>query len=222
MALELETASLASTKAAALNKSLTDLNKQLKHKTPDEIIKWALSLSNNKIVTTSFGIYSAVLLSSMSRHDKNIKVIWCDTLYNQPSTYEHASKLIQNYNLNIHRYQSLKSKEEIETTIGFPSLEDDNHDLFSEVVKLEPFRRALNEHQPDVWFTNIRVRQTAYRNSKDILSYSKDGILKVSPFYYWSDYDLDNYIEVHGLPKNKDYFDPVKALSNRECGIHFQ
>ena len=197
-------------------------NKSLRNKSPEEIAEWALRLSDNRIVTTSFGIYSAVLLSTMSRLDEDIKVVWCDTLYNQPSTYAHASKLIKSYNLNIQKYQSLLSKAEIDATIGLPSIEDDNHELFSEVVKLEPFRRALKEQSPDVWFTNIRVRQTEYRNTKDILSYSKDGILKVSPFYYWSDAELDAYIEKQNLPKNADYFDPIKALTSRECGIHFQ
>ena len=197
-------------------------NKKLRDKTPNEIINWALQLSDDRIVTTSFGVYSAVLLSTMSRHDKNIRVVWCDTLYNEESTYAHASNLIKNYNLNILRYQSLLTKEEIDRTIGLPTLEDDNHEHFSEVVKLEPFRRALKEQNPDVWFTNIRVRQTEYRDKKDILSYSKDGILKVSPFYYWSDADLDTYIETYQLPKNINYFDPIKALRNRECGIHLQ
>ncbi|MCB0433324.1 MAG: phosphoadenylylsulfate reductase, partial [Mangrovimonas sp.] len=57
-------------------------NKILRDKTPDEIIKWALTLTDNRIVTTSFGVYSSVLLSTITRHDKDIKVIWCDTLYN--------------------------------------------------------------------------------------------------------------------------------------------
>lgn len=197
-------------------------NKKLKDRTPHEIAEWALRLSDNKIVTTSFGVYSSVLLSTMSQLDKNIRVVWCDTLYNQPSTYEHASNLIETYNLNINKYQPLISKETIDKTIGLPSVENDNHDKFSEVVKLEPFRRALKEQDPEVWFTNIRVRQTEYRDKKDILSYSKDGILKVSPFYYWSDKDLDAYLEANQLPKNSDYFDPVKALLSRECGIHFQ
>jgi phosphoadenosine phosphosulfate reductase len=197
-------------------------NKELRDKTPDDIIKWALDLSENRIVTTSFGIYSAVLLSTMSRHDKNIKFIWCDTLYNLPSIYEHAKKLIERFNLNVHRYQPLKSKTEIDATIGLPNYDDEGHSEFSEMVKIEPFKRALREHQPDIWFTNIRVRQTELRNKKDILSWSKDGILKVSPFYYWTNYELDNYLEVHGLPKNHDYFDPIKALKNRECGIHLQ
>lgn len=197
-------------------------NQILRPKTPDEIIEWTINLSDNRIVTTSFGIYSAVLLSTITRHVQDIKVIWCDTLFNQPTTYEHASKLIKQYSLNIHRYQSLKSKEEIDATIGLPSLEDDNFDEFSEIVKVEPFRRALSEHQPEIWFTNIRERQTELRSKKDILSYSKDGILKVSPFYYWNDADLDAYVAQHYLVKNHDYFDPVKALQNRECGIHLQ
>lgn len=197
-------------------------NKELRDKSPDEIIDWALALTDNRIVTTSFGIYSEVLLSTISQKDKYLKVIWCDTLYNQPSTYEHAYNLIKRYDLNIYRYQSLKTKEEINLTIGLPSLENDNHAEFSEVVKLEPFRRALQEHKPDLWFTNIRVRQTELRNKKDILSLSKDGILKVSPFYYWTDADLDAYIIQNNLEKNVDYFDPVKALQTRECGIHLQ
>lgn len=197
-------------------------NKKLRDKSPIEIADWALKLSDNKIVTTSFGIYSAVLLSTISKLESDIRVVWCDTLYNEPSTYKHADNLIKKYNLNILKYQSLLTKEEIDRTIGLPSLEDDNHDIFSETVKLEPFRRALKEQNPDVWFTNIRVRQTEYRDNKDILSFSKDGILKVSPFYYWTDADLDKYIEDNQLEKNVNYFDPIKALLNRECGIHFE
>jgi phosphoadenosine phosphosulfate reductase len=197
-------------------------NQVLKDKTPDEIIDWALRLTNNNIVTTSFGVYSEVLLSTITKHSNDIKVIWCDTLYNQPSTYEHAKNITEKYHLNLRKYQSLLSKEEIEKTIGFPSLEDDNFDQFSEVVKLEPFKRALKEHNPEVWFTNIRVRQTELRNKKDILSLSKNGILKVSPFYYWTDADLDAYVTKHNLTKNVDYFDPIKALQSRECGIHLQ
>ena len=34
--------------------------------------------------------------------------------------------------------------------------------------------------------------------------------------------DLDEYVEIHQLPKNINYFDPIKALLNRECGIHLQ
>lgn len=195
-------------------------NKILRHKTPDEIIDWALSLTEKRIVTTSFGVYSSILLSTFSKSDPGIDVIWCDTGYNNYETYEHANKLIADYKLNIHIYVPKQTKAFTDVRLGLPTVDDPKHEVFTELVKLEPFRRALATHQPEVWFTNIRVRQTEYRNSLDILSYGKDGMLKISPFYYWSDEDLDDYIKAKGLPKNTAYFDPVKALQSRECGIH--
>ncbi|MDU8885799.1 phosphoadenosine phosphosulfate reductase family protein [Yeosuana sp. MJ-SS3] len=204
------------------NLNIEELNRVLRDKTPDEIIDWALTLTEERIVTTSFGVYSEVLLSTFLRKDKNIKVIWCDTLFNTPETYGHAINIINKYKLNVHTYVPLKSREYIDSTLGLPGVDDPKHKAFTEIVKLEPFRRALEEHQPKVWFTNIRVRQTELRSKKDILSFSKDGILKISPFYYWTDGDLDRYVEENNLTKNDSYFDVTKVLANRECGIHFQ
>lgn len=192
----------------------------LRDKSPDQIIDWALTLTNRRIVTTSFGVYSSVLLSTFARKDPDIDVVWCDSGYNSDKTYEHAHQLIHDYKLNINIYVPKHTKAFTNISLGLPSLGDPKHDDFTELVKLEPFRRALDEHQPEVWFTNIRVRQTEYRSSLDILSYTKEGILKVSPFYYWTDEDLDEYLSANSLPKNTSYFDPVKALQSRECGIH--
>ncbi len=203
-----------------LNVDIAAENKRLRKKTPTEIIEWAITLSQKRVVTTSFGTYSAVLLNAFSKIDENINVLWCDTGYNNFKTYKHANILIDNYNLNINIYTPKQTRGYIDVTLGLPTVDDPKHEDFTELVKLEPFRRALEEHKPEVWFTNIRVRQTELRDSKDILSYSNDGILKVSPFYYWSDVELDKYLEENNLPKNPDYFDPVKALQSRECGIH--
>jgi len=58
------------------------------------------------------------------------------------------------------------------------------------------------------------------RNSLDIVSLGKDGVLKVSPFYYYSDAALDVYMKDHNLLNEFKYFDPTKVLGNRECGLH--
>ena len=204
----------------ALQLDLEYYNRQFRGIPPEEIIGWAIQLSERRIVTTSFGKYSAVLLNTCSINDPKVKVIWCDTGYNLPETYEHAAYLTQRLKLDLHTYVPKETKAYTEHRLGFPTADQPEHAEFSEIVKLEPFRRALAEHQPEIWFTNIRIRKTELRTSKDILSYSKEGILKVSPFYYWSDEDLDDYLEAHELPKNSTYFDPVKALESRECGIH--
>jgi phosphoadenosine phosphosulfate reductase len=204
-----------------LDLTLEEANNALRDKFPDEIIQWALGISERRIVTTSFGIYSAVLLKSVSRFDQEIPVIWCDSGYNTPETYAHAEHLINAFDLNIKIYTPRFTRAYLDIRMGIPTVDDPQHEEFSEIVKLEPFRRALAEWKPEVWFTNIRTRQTRHRESKDILSYSEEGILKVSPFYYWSDQDLEEYLSVLELPKNKNYFDPVKSLNSRECGIHY-
>jgi phosphoadenosine phosphosulfate reductase len=108
----------------------------------------------------------------------------------------------------------------LDHTFGRPSVDSTQHAQFSEKVKLEPFRRALEKHQPDVWLSNLRKGQTEYRETLDILSFSEIGILKVSPFYYYSDKQLVEYLKINNLPIQWDYCDPVKAFDKRECGIH--
>ena len=80
------------------------------------------------------------------------------------------------------------------------------HTVFTEQVKLEPFKRAMKEHKPDVWFTNLRKGQTAFRDSIDVVSVSKDGVIKVSPFYNITDEDLDTYLEETRLAKRIQIF----------------
>jgi len=147
-------------------------------------------------------------------------VVWCDTGYNTPATYRHAKELIQKLKLNIHTYVPKQSKGFRDVMLGIPEVDTAEHKEFSNQVKLEPFQRAMKTHAPDVWFTNLRKGQTAFRDGIDIVSQGKDGILKVSPFYNYSDEDLDDYLTENNLPNEFNYYDPTKVLENRECGIH--
>jgi phosphoadenosine phosphosulfate reductase len=122
--------------------------------------------------------------------------------------------------LNIKLYVPKQTVAYRDAVMGIPDIDDPRHDEFTEQVKLEPFRRAMSEFAPDVWLTNIRRGQTALRDTLDILSLGKGGVLKVSPFYHWSDAQLDVYLSQHGLPNEHKYFDPTKVLENRECGLH--
>jgi len=203
-----------------LELDLEVLNRRWRNRSPQDIVDFSLGLSRNRIVTTSFGTFSAVLLKSMTNFDPSIPVIWCDTGYNTYETYEHAKRIIEDFNLNLHVYVPRFTRAYLDTTLGLPVVGTPEHREFTDIVKLEPFRRALSDWKPEVWFTNIRTKQTRHREAQDIFSLSKEGILKVSPFYYCSDEDLDGFLSAHDLPKNRDYFDPVKALQTRECGIH--
>ncbi|MDC6384224.1 phosphoadenylylsulfate reductase [Flagellimonas taeanensis] len=199
---------------------IQNLNRQFKGIPPEEIISWAIKHGKKSVVTTNFRPYEVAILHAVTEVDRSTPVIWCDTGYNTPQTYKHAEELIARLELNIKLYVPKQTSSHRDAVMGIPQIDDPRHQEFTEQVKLEPFRRAMDEHKPDVWFTNLRKGQTALRDSLDVLSMSKDGVLKVSPFYHWSDVQLDAYLKEHGLPNEHKYFDPTKVLANRECGLH--
>ena len=199
---------------------LKKINSELRDKSPQDIVKWAISLSDNSVVTTNFRPYEVAILHAVTSIKKDIKVIWCDTGYNTSNTYRHAELLIKSLKLNVILYVPKQTKSHRDVVLGIPDIDSPKHKLFTEQVKLEPFNRAMLEHKADVWFTNLRKGQTAFRDSIDIVSQGSNGIIKVSPFYYWLDLELENYLTKHNLPNEFKYFDPTKVLNNRECGLH--
>ena len=205
-----------------MNLDTIKMNQELKDKTPQEIVRWALSLNKKAIVTTNFRPYEAAILHACMQVNPNMTVVWCDTGYNTPQTYKHAFELIDKLQLNIDLYTPLQTSAYRDALMGIPMVDDPRHKEFTEQVKLEPFNRAMQKHTPELWFTNLRNGQTELRNSLDIVSVSNDGVIKVSPFYYYSDEQLDAYLEKYDLPNEHRYFDPTKALDNRECGLHTQ
>jgi len=200
--------------------NIEEINNQLKSKSPKEIVEWALSVAKNPVITTNFRPYEGAILHLVVTSNEDIPVIWCDTGYNTPQTYRHAEELITTLQLNVQLYVPKQTVAHRNIVLGLPSIDDPNHTIFTEQVKLEPFKRAMNEHKPDVWFTNLRKGQTAFRDSIDVVSVSKDGVIKVSPFYNFSDEELDAYLEEFDIPNEFKYFDPTKVESNRECGLH--
>lgn len=199
---------------------LNRLNHQFKGIAPEEIISWAIARSKRPVLTTNFKPFAATLLNAVSEINRQIPVIWCDTGYNTPQTYRHAADLTRLLNLNMHVYTPKHTTAYRDAIMGMPDLEDPRHQEFTEQVKLEPFRRAMQEHRPDVWFTNLRRGQTAYRDTLNILSIDRKGRLKVSPFYFWNETQLETYLLTNNLPNEHKYFDPTKVLAHRECGLH--
>lgn len=199
---------------------ITSLNARFKASTPQEVVAYAVEKAERPVVTTNFRPYEAALLHACTIKQRDITVIWCDSGYNTKATYSHAQELRANLNLNIALYVPAQTAAYRTSIMGIPTIDDQRHILFTEQVKLEPFRRAMAAHTPDVWFTNIRKGQTVLRDSLDIFSLSKDGVLKVSPFYHYTDKELDVYLATHNLSNEFDYYDPTKVLAHRECGIH--
>ena len=201
--------------------NINKINLKLSKLSPEEIILFALRVSEKPILSSSFGKYSASLMHAATKVKKDISVIWCDTGYNTDATYEHVANLSSKFNLNLEVVVPKFTTAFINNKYGTPEFDNPNHEIISNLTKVTPFKNAIQRIKPDVWFTNLRKEQNPHRESLDILSFSEDGILKVAPFFYWDEAQLLSYMHKNDLAVHVDYYDPIKAMEHRECGIHF-
>ncbi len=198
------------------------LNMRFQNTSAESIIAFALRNAVKPMVTTSFGAHSAAVLYAATRIKKDIKVVWCDTGYNTNATHRHAQLLIKRLQLNIEIFKPKPKATIVNSTALLNQMNTINSEAFARNVKLEPFERAMNKYQPDVWFTTIRKNQTTYRDTLDIFSFTKDGVLRVSPFYHYNDEQIVAYLRENSLPMEYDYFDPLKVTQKQECGIQLR
>lgn len=203
---------------------ISKANSELRNKSPLEIVKWAIAQAEGRaIVSTNFRPFEAVVLHLCVQAQPDLPVLWVDHGYNRPATYKHAEQLKKLLKLNIKPYLPKITVAHRDAIYGEIPSADDEKALkeFSALMKLEPFQRGMKELAPTVWITALRKVQNPNRAELDIVSEDKNfGALKVSPVFYWSDTDMENYLKLNNLPNEWDYFDPAKADDKRECGLH--
>jgi phosphoadenosine phosphosulfate reductase len=206
------------------SEQIANANAELRDQTPQDIVKWAIARSSGRaIVSTNFRPYEAAILHLCAQVQPDIPVLWVDHGYNRPATYQHAEALRGLLKLNLKAYLPRMTVAHREAIHGPVPNTDQEAELkqFSAVMKLEPFQRGMKELAPTVWITALLKAQNPTRAGLDIVSEDGNfGSLKVSPFFYWSDADLEAYLKEHDLPNEWDYFDPAKADDKRECGLH--
>ena len=201
---------------------LDTVNASLRGASATEVVQWALGLGRPTIATTSMGRNAAVMLHLVSQVERAVPTIWVDTGYNLRDTYLVAERLIRDLELNMHVYSPQMTSERRNAIMGgIPTVDEEaRHREFTRQVKLEPFDRALRDFKPEVWLTGIRREETEHRQTLDIVSLDNRGMLKVAPLFYWSEDDVETYMEQHELPTCRHYFDPTKVHDGRECGLH--
>ena len=203
---------------------ISKANADLRNKSPLEIVKWAIALAKGRaIVSTNFRPFEAVVLHLCVQAQPDIPVLWVDHGYNRPATYKHAEELRKLLKLNLKPFLPKITAAHRDAIYGDIPTTDDEAGLkqFSALMKLEPFQRGMKELAPTVWITALRKVQNPNRAELNIVSEDKNfGALKVSPVFYWSNADMEDYLKQHNLPNEWDYFDPAKADDKRECGLH--
>ena len=171
------------------------------------MIEWAArTFGDGLVMSTSFGIQSAVLLHLATRVVPDIPVIWVDTGYLPNETLRFADRLSARLGLNLKTYRSGVSPAQMEKTHGKLWEQDDVEalHLYDQIRKVEPMQRALRELDATAWLAGLRADQTQHRATLPRVG-RQSGRFKVLPILDWTTRDMHAYLRANDLPYHPLY-----------------
>ena len=167
-----------------------------------DTVRWAVAtFGDGLVVSTSFGIQSAVTLDLATRIVPNIPVIWVDTGYLHPETYRFAEALTARLQLNLKVYQSPLSPARMEALYGRLWEKRDLASLnrYDAIRKVEPMQRALQKLGATAWLAGLRRDQTEFRKTLQTIN-RQDDRYKILPILEWNSRDVYQYLTARDLP----------------------
>lgn len=220
---------------------------QLKGKTPQEVLTWALGNYEKISLASSFGAEDVALIDMISKIKPDAHVFTLDTGRLNAETYEVIAKVQQKYpqlQLRI-MFPQAEAVEQMVSAKGINLFYDsvENRKQCCYIRKVEPLGRATKGL--DAWITGLRHDQTANRSTMETVELDGDrNIAKINPLIDWTNDQVWEYIHANAVPYNAlhDQNFPsigcapctraVQAgedlragrwwweMSNQECGLH--
>ena len=184
------------------------VNENLTNATAEDIVQWAQAqFDRHLVMSTSFGIQSAVMLHLVTKIIPDIPVIWIDTGYLPKETYIFAEQLTKRLNLNLQVYQADLTPARMEAIHGklWENQNLESLNLYDRIRKVEPMQKALKELKAKAWLAGLRQKQTQFRQQLNFVNRQGEQY-KILPILTWNSRDIYQYLTEHDLPYHP-YFD---------------
>ncbi|CAN3376627.1 hypothetical protein DIURU_002628 [Diutina rugosa] len=224
---------------------LEHINARLENESPETIIKWAYLTFPHLYQTTAFGLTGLVTVDMISKLGINVDLVFMDTLYHFPQTYDLVEKVKAKYGSTVHTFtpKDVSTEEEFKAKYGDMLWESDE-DYYDFLVKVEPAQRAYKELKVVAVLTGRRKSQGGARGSLPVVEIEEtSGVIKINPLVNWDFKKVKQYIDENQVPYNElldlgyksvgDWHStqPVaegedersgrwKGKAKTECGIH--
>lgn len=222
---------------------LAGANRRLADADASAIVSWAARrFGDGLVLTTSFGVQSAVMLHLVTRIVPSIPVIFIDTGFHFLDTYSFADEMTRRLGLNLKVYQAPHSAAWTLARHGKLWEQGvEGMDKLDQIHKVEPMERALHELGATATLAGLRRDQADSRKDLPVVVEQR-GRFKVHPILDWSTKDVHAYLKKHDLPYHPlhekgyasigDWYNtlPITAQQHeregrfgglkQECGLH--
>jgi phosphoadenosine phosphosulfate reductase len=216
----------------------------LEARSAEEVVELFLRDHSERSVcfTCSFQAEDVIVLHLLRKRLPNVPVLFLETGYHFPETYEFRDQIARDWGLNLVNVLPQQTVRQQETALGILYREDPTK--CCQLRKVDPLLKALEPFE--TWFTGLRREQSITRKNlkKAELHRLPSGksLTKVSPLADWtwgqvweytatnklrylSQYD-QGYLSIGCQPCTAVPDDPKNPRSGRwagrklECGIH--
>ena len=150
-------------------------------------------------VTSSFQTQSVPLLHIISTYFKEVKVIFLDTGFLFPETYQFKNTLEKSLGLEVITITPKISKHlqtDKDSNLFLYSIDADKCCGINKVSPLDDFWK-----NGDVWISGVRRDQSSIRKKMRLVE-DRKGITKVHPMLEWNSKNIHDYIISNNLPKH--------------------
>lgn len=216
---------------------------QLEQASAADRIRWAQAkYGSGLVLTTSFGIQSAVMLHLVTQIIPEIPVVFIDTGYLFPETYRFAHDLAKRLKLNLKKYRADMSAAEQEALFGRLWEQGPNAlSRYNFMNKVEPMERAVRELGATAWLAGLRREQGSTRQNLRVVQ-GQNRTAKIHPILDWTNRDIHHYLKKFDLPYHPLWEEGYVSLGDwhstrkleagmteeqtrfggakRECGLH--
>lgn len=175
-----------------------------------EIIKRGLVKAKSPYIACSWGKDSIVMLWLIRKVNKDIPVVFKNSNYCFPDTYQIRDELIEKWEIdNYIELPPAMDYKDVVDQFGLPDITRKSKDQ-SKVVQM--LKKDKRDELQDFDSVFLGIRQTESNARKNMIRYNgpiqelKNGLIKIMPIAYW-DFDLLwQVIEKFKIPMNGIYY----------------
>ncbi|WP_082369435.1 phosphoadenylyl-sulfate reductase [Arthrobacter sp. ERGS1:01] len=165
-----------------------------------DVIAWVARNFATGATAVACSMADAVLPALVADQLPGVDVLFLDTGYHFPETYETRDAVAENLRVNVVDVLPLNTVAEQDSLLG--------KDLFARdpgqccaLRKVEPLTRSLKGYE--LWFTGVRRDEAPTRTNTPLVTWDeKNGLVKVNPVATWTYDELITYSDDNLLPVN--------------------
>jgi phosphoadenosine phosphosulfate reductase len=186
---------------------------------PEQVLDTILAARENAraCLTSSFQAEDVAVLHLLRQRIRDVPVLFLDTGYHFPQTYEYRDRLAKEWSLRLVNVLPKQTVPEQESAFGILYQSDPTR--CCQLRKVEPLLGALEPF--DVWFTGLRREQSPTRKNLKKLELHRlptgKTLWKVSLLADWNWEQVWSYVNANGISHLPQYDEGYLSIGCQPC-----